>query len=125
MRLASIAFCLLILLAFHDAAAATDQTLRLAPGARATIALKENPSTGYKWQIAPAESSNLAIVRITDRGFARNGSAGKPRIGAPGMHRWSVVARAVGSARIVLVYRRPWEQKPIRRYEVGVEVTAR
>jgi predicted secreted protein len=103
MRLASIAFCLLILLAFHDAAAATDQTLRLAPGARATIALKENPSTGYKWQIAPAESSNLAIVRITDRGFAR----------------------AVGSARIVLVYRRPWEQKPIRRYEVGVEVTAR
>jgi inhibitor of cysteine peptidase len=125
MRMRILALCLLAAAGVHATAQAADQTLRLAVGQQAAVSLKENPSTGYKWQIDRAGSSNLAILRVSDLGFSRGGAGGK-RIGAPGLHRWSVSARAPGHAVVVFSYRRPWEHgAPARRHTVAVEIVAR
>jgi predicted secreted protein len=100
-------------------ALAADNILRLAPGESRTIALKENPSTGYVWQIAREASSNLDLLRIADNGFSH--SQGRPLIGRPGVHRWTIGAISKGRARIDFIYERPWEHRPVRRERWIVE----
>jgi inhibitor of cysteine peptidase len=104
---------------------AADQTLKLAVGQQATIELEENPSTGYRWTIDAKAGVNAAILRIDDRGFSQGAAAGKPLLGAPGIHRWSVAATSAGSASVTFVYARSWEAAPIRRHQVTVEAVAR
>jgi inhibitor of cysteine peptidase len=71
--------------------------------------LRENPSTGFKWRLDTAQSTDLAVVRVIDRGY-QAGQSGL--IGAPGAHQWEIKARAPGNATIVLSYARPWESRP-------------
>ena len=71
--------------------------------------LRENPSTGFKWRLNTAQSTNLAIIRVIDRGYQ---AAQSGLIGAPGSHRWEIEARAPGTASVVFTYARPWEHKP-------------
>jgi predicted secreted protein len=104
-----------------QAASPSNETVSLSVGAAKTIVLIENPSTGYRWQLDTAQSSNLAIVRVIDTGYqaGRNGL-----IGAPGSHRWQIEARAPGTASIVFVYSRPWEHgAPAETHVVEVNVT--
>jgi predicted secreted protein len=56
-----------------------------------------------------ARSTELSIIRIIDRGY-RAGQVGL--IGAPGLHRWEIKARAPGTASVAFAYARPWEHKP-------------
>jgi predicted secreted protein len=120
-RLLSFFFILTLALGL-EAASASDDVLRLAPGGRASIKLSENPSTGYSWRVDRSQSSNIDILRIDDLGFAR---AGGKRIGAPGTHAWSVEALSAGRAVVAFVYRRPWENAPVRTHRVTVEVKRR
>ena len=87
----------------------TTETISLSPGASTTIMLRENPSTGFKWRLNTAQSTNLAAVRVSDGGY-QAGQSGL--IGAPGTLRWEIKARAPGNAIIVFTYARPWEHKP-------------
>ncbi|MGA8612759.1 MAG: protease inhibitor I42 family protein [Xanthobacteraceae bacterium] len=87
----------------------TNQTVSLSPGASTTIVLRENPSTGFKWRLDTALSTNLAIIRLIDRGYQ---AAQSGLIGAPGSHRWEIKARAPGTASVVFAYARPWEHGP-------------
>lgn len=105
-------------------AEAAEQTFRLAVGQSASVELEENPSTGYRWEIDAGASSNLPILRISDRGFSER-EGGKRLLGAPGIHRWNIEAASAGTARVIFIYRRPWEDKAGRRHEVAVEATAR
>lgn len=115
-------FLLAMILLDLAGARAAEETLRLAPGKRATIALKENPSTGYSWRVDAQASANLAILRIGEGGFTTDDGAGDPPlVGAPGVHRWTIEALSKGRARVEFVYERPWEKKPIERHSVDVE----
>jgi inhibitor of cysteine peptidase len=87
----------------------TTQTVSLRPGVSTTIALRENPSTGFKWRLDMTRSTDLSIIRVIDRGY-RAGQIGL--IGAPGSHRWEIKARAPGTASVTFTYARPWERKP-------------
>ena len=87
----------------------TTQTVSLRPGVSTTIALRENPSTGFKWRLDMTRSTDLSIIRVIDRGY-RAGQIGL--IGAPGSHRWEIKARAPGTASVTFTYARPWEHKP-------------
>jgi predicted secreted protein len=87
----------------------TSQTVSLRPGVSTTIVLRENPSTGFRWRLEMARSTNLSIIRVIDRGY-RAGQIGL--IGAPGSHHWEVKARAPGVASVAFIYVRPWERKP-------------
>jgi inhibitor of cysteine peptidase len=113
-RLAAAILCTLLALAGvtpgpAQAEPQTTQTVSLSPGASTMIVLRENPSTGFKWRLNTAQSTNLAVVRVIDRGH-QAGQSGL--IGAPGAHRWEIKARTPGNATIVFTYARPWEHKP-------------
>lgn len=82
------------------------QTQRLASGASTLLTLSENPSTGYSWQLDQAASRGIGSrVSIEDRGH----QAGAALPGAPGVHQWTVRGVSPGRAKVVFVYRRPWE----------------
>jgi inhibitor of cysteine peptidase len=113
-KLAAAVLCTLLALAGVTPAPAqpqpqTTQTISLSPGASTTIVLRDNPSTGFKWRLNTAQSTNLAVVRVIDRGY-QAGQSGL--IGAPGSHHWEIKARVPGSASVVFTYARPWEHKP-------------
>jgi inhibitor of cysteine peptidase len=112
-KLAIGALCILALigvtLSHAQVQSQTTQTVSLRPGVSTTIALRENPSTGFRWRLDTARSTDLSIIRVIDRGY-RAGQTGL--IGAPGAHRWEVRARAPGVASITFIYERPWEHKP-------------
>jgi inhibitor of cysteine peptidase len=120
--------CLLLAIAMLTAADpkadAADQTLELTVGEQAAIELEENPSTGYRWAIDAKAGVNASMLRIDDRGFSRDGS-GKPLLGAPGIHRWSIKAVSAGSASVTFVYQRSWEATAIRTHRVTVQAKAR
>jgi inhibitor of cysteine peptidase len=98
-----------VTLARAQAQPPTTQSVSLSRSALTTIVLRENPSTGFKWALNTAQSTNLAIFHVIDRGY----QAGQSRlIGAPGTRRWTIKARASGSATIVFTYARPWESGP-------------
>ncbi|MBI5131406.1 MAG: protease inhibitor I42 family protein [Rhodopseudomonas palustris] len=123
-RTAAIAALLLIAIATPSRAEDSAETLRLAPGEAASFAIKENPSTGYRWHLDPTESRNLDLVDISDAGFTDAG--GKPLIGAPGQRHFRVTARKAGTASIVLDYLRDWENvPPASRHTVTVEIAPR
>jgi len=104
-----------------QAASQSNETISLSVGASETIALSENPSTGYEWQLDTTQSSNLAIVRVVDAGYqAVQGG----QMGAAGSHWWRIEAWAPGTARIVFAYSRPWEHEaPAKSHAVEVNVT--
>ncbi len=87
----------------------TTQTVSLSPGASTTIVLRENPSTGFRWRLNTAQSTRLSIIRVVDRGYQ---AAQSGLIGAPGLHRWVIQARAPGVASVAFTYARSWEHKP-------------
>jgi inhibitor of cysteine peptidase len=101
------------------AARAAPEAIELAVGAETTIALSANPSTGYRWEVSQAESSNLSAVSVSDAGFAPGGG----RIGASGMSRWQIKGLRPGSATVVFVYRRSWESAaPARKHVLRVRI---
>jgi predicted secreted protein len=104
-------------------AAETRQSIAMAVGVERIVTLSENPSTGYRWQLNRTASSNLAIVDVTDAGFAPGHGR---RIGAPGLRRWRIVGRASGKAVVVFDYSRPWERvAPASRHLLTVDVGGR
>ncbi len=98
----------------------SNEAVTLSVGAFKMIGLNENPSTGYRWQLDRAQSSNLAIVRVIDAGYKPSLSG---LVGAPGSHQWRIEARAAGTARVVFSYSRPWEHRTPAESHV-VEVNA-
>jgi inhibitor of cysteine peptidase len=98
-------------------------TIRLAAGARTVIELPENPSTGYGWRLNAEGSRNLALVSISDAGFAAGTASGR-LVGAPGLRRFEIEARKEGTATAVFDYARPWEHvAPVRRYVVTIAIS--
>jgi predicted secreted protein len=101
----------------------SSELIRLAVGGAHTVALSENPSTGYRWRMDEGESRDLALVAITDAGYTASESR---RIGAPGVRRFTITARRPGTAVAVFEYARPWERvAPARRHVVTIEIGAR
>lgn len=99
----------------------SSETIQVSVGTTKTIALKENPSTGYQWHINAAQSSNLGAVRVSDAGYE---SGTSHLVGAAGTHSWRIEGQAQGTARIVFDYSRPWEHvAPAQRHVVRVEIS--
>ena len=64
-RRAGIAALLLIAATGSLRAEDSAESLRLAPGEAASFAIKENPSTGFRWHLDPAQFSRLGIGRTS------------------------------------------------------------
>jgi len=110
-----------ILPAGAQAVSQSNETIALSVGASETIALGENPSTGYEWQLSTTQSSNLAIVGVVDVGYQPSQSG---QMAAAGSHWWQIEARAPGTARVVFAYSRPGEHAaPAKSHTVEVNIT--
>jgi inhibitor of cysteine peptidase len=81
------------------------------------VLLAENPSTGYRWEVAAFDSSVLSA------GESRFSPAAGG-IGAEGTRHMAFPVRDAGTGRIELVLRRSWEpvSAAIQRWNVTVEV---
>ncbi len=87
-------------------------------GEEFSIRLPGNPTTGYLWGVAANDSAVLKqkgeIVFVADNDL----------MGAGGQSIFRFVPSEVGSVRLKLVYRRPWEKgiPPTKVFEVTVVV---
>jgi inhibitor of cysteine peptidase len=81
------------------------------------VSLSENPSTGYRWEVAEIGSS---IVSAEETSFALSGSG----IGAGGTRHMGFRARHAGVGRVELILRRSWEpaDAAIARWRIAIEV---
>jgi len=98
--------------------------IALRPGQELLVRLAANPTTGYRWALAPA--TGATIVMSASPVFQEDAPA-KGRMGAGGRETWRFMALAPGREDIVLEYRRPWEKDapPARTERLSVEVRAR
>lgn len=94
------------------------QSVELTVGQEVDIALDENPSTGYQWEIVSMDKSIIE-------------KAGEPRfkiesnlIGAGGKKTFHFKAAALGETLLKIIYHRSWEKDvpPIRTFEITIIV---
>ena len=73
------------------------------------LLLKENPTTGFRWELRENGAPACALREDTFLAPATGG------VGRGGTHRWLFEAVETGTSPITLVYRRAWESKPPER----------
>jgi inhibitor of cysteine peptidase len=92
-------------------------TVTLPPGDALVVELPENPTTGYRWELAGPGA-------LADRVSSDFDPPPPGLAGAAGVRRFTVHPPAAGSYQVELVLRRPWEQDapPRERWAVTVVV---
>jgi inhibitor of cysteine peptidase len=72
------------------------------------LRLKENPTTGYSWQLNLSQGLSL----ISDEYYPPESKEGeRPLVGAGGVHLWEIKAAAEGSQQVTGIYKQSWENK--------------
>ena len=73
------------------------------------LRLKENPSTGYSWELSLSKGLSL----LSDKYYSPESSkkGGKLVIGAAGFHLWEIKAVATGKQQVNGIYKRSWEKE--------------
>jgi inhibitor of cysteine peptidase len=84
------------------------------------VILAENPTTGYRWKLEPADGSVLGSGGDTFE------MAADPAIGSGGAHHFRFAARAPGRTTIALKLRRAWasDEPAVRTFSVEVTVSS-
>jgi inhibitor of cysteine peptidase len=86
------------------------KTVTVAKGQVVKVQLNENPTTGYRWE--PSVSSG---VQITDDIYAASTSG---RMGAGGIHTWTLRITGTGSQHFDADYKRSWESGSADNYSI-------
>jgi inhibitor of cysteine peptidase len=94
------------------------KTIRVSSESVFRIALRENPTTGYRW-VSP--EFDPSIVSLESNQFSITPSG---QIGEAGLRNLNFAAKNIGRTRIRLQNVREWEQKmPVKRiFEITIEV---
>ncbi len=97
---------------------ANNESAHLRAGTEFAIALHENPTTGYRWQLSDQLPHLLVLL---DQHFER--SSDLP--GAGGTHYWKFRAAHPGNGTLVMVYRRSFQSTgDSRQFHLNIDVTA-
>jgi inhibitor of cysteine peptidase len=80
------------------------KTVSLAVGTRFSVALEENPTTGYKWSTPEFDGRSLAL-EADDYTLAKGAA-----IGGGGTRKFGFLVKSTGRTTIRLAYKRPWEK---------------
>jgi inhibitor of cysteine peptidase len=72
------------------------------------LKLKENPTTGYSWELNLSQGLN----NISGEYYPPEQPEGikQPLVGAGGVHLWEIKAVSKGSQQVMGIYKRPWEK---------------
>jgi inhibitor of cysteine peptidase len=80
------------------------------------LELEENPSTGYSWDLAGLPP----FVTVAE---SSHEAAAAPRLGAPGLRRFRLLATGAGVGTLEGQLRRPWEPANVaERFSLPVSV---
>jgi len=79
----------------------------LTPGQELIVRLGSNPSTGFRWQVDDVDESVLQQVGMAQ--YTPNEPGSSPPPGQAGQETLRFQAASAGQTRLVLAYRRPWE----------------
>jgi inhibitor of cysteine peptidase len=85
------------------------KTIRVIQGESFCLKLKENPSTGYSWEISL--SKGLGLVSSEYYPLIPSNNVQKLIVGTAGLHLWKFKAIARGDQQVKGIYRRSWERK--------------
>ena len=80
-----------------------------------TVKLKENPTTGYQWNLTISPG-----LHIDNDSYLPSDTTGK-LVGSGGTHLWDISATAKGTRNITAVYKRSWE--PVAGNETAFSMT--
>ncbi len=96
------------------------QNLDLQPGQKFEIRLRENPTTGFRWNML---SNGEPACKALDDVYEPPSSSVQAH-GQEGSHAWQFEAAQAGHSKIELVYRRSWEREgnAARRFTLDVRV---
>jgi inhibitor of cysteine peptidase len=83
--------------------------IQITRGESFCLNLKENPSTGYSWQLSL--SKGLSLVNSNYYSPVPLNNAPGLIVGASGNHSWKIKALAKGDQQIKGIYRRSWEKQ--------------
>jgi inhibitor of cysteine peptidase len=96
--------------------ASAGQTVDLAVGQTIELRLKENPTTGYRWQLRQDGAPACRIVAD----FAVPDDAAVP--GRGGLHVWRIEGVRAGDGRVSLAAQRAWEATPQSTASFSVDI---
>jgi inhibitor of cysteine peptidase len=85
------------------------KTILITQGDNFCIRLKENPSTGYSWQLSLKKG--LKVVSSNYYSSIPSNSVQRFIVGAAGIHSWKIKAVTRGAQQIKGIYRRSWEKE--------------
>jgi inhibitor of cysteine peptidase len=85
------------------------KTMYIKTGIIFYLRLKENPSTGYSWQLSLSKGLSL----LMDKYYSPESSKRDKRFvfGAAGFHSWEIKTIAKGRQQIKGIYKRTWEKE--------------
>ncbi len=103
------------------AEALAGQTVKMSVGQVVELRLKENPTTGFRWQF---RRNGEPACRIREDFLETDAPTQPARPGQGGTHVWRLEGVQVGVCDLVLVYVRAWEadQTPARSFDVRINV---
>jgi inhibitor of cysteine peptidase len=85
------------------------KTTQIKKGESFCLRLKENPSTGYSWQLSLSKGLSLFNTEYYPPDSSK--SSQRLIVGAAGLHSWKIKAIAKGSQQVKGIYRRSWEKE--------------
>lgn len=85
------------------------KTMDIKQGDIVYLRLKENPSTGYSWQLSLSEGLSLLNTKYCPPKSPKGGQ--RLIVGAAGFHSWKIKAVAKGSQQIKGIYKRSWKKE--------------
>jgi inhibitor of cysteine peptidase len=96
----------------------TGASVRLPRGAKITIELQENPTTGYRWMV-----SSIDEVFLVPQGdaFLTGDQMG---LGAGGLHRFFFGTKGPGSTALTLINKRAWQRddQAVGRFNLAIQI---
>jgi inhibitor of cysteine peptidase len=106
-----------------------DRSLEISPGSQIQLTLAENPSTGYRWSLAPVDPALVELVSEQSQASPAGGSGsqGQSRpVGSPGEVIYRFKALRAGTTEISLRNMRSWEgdRSTIERFRVSLHIRA-
>lgn len=83
-------------------------SISLENGSTFFLRLKENPTTGYSWELNLSQGLN----NISGEYYPPEQPEGieQPLVGAGGVHLWEIKTVSEGSQQVTGIYKRPWEK---------------
>lgn len=83
-------------------------SISLENGSTFYLKLKENPTTGYSWELNLSQGLN----NISGKYYPPEQPEGikEPLVGAGGVHLWEIKAVSKGSQQVIGIYKRSWEK---------------